>query len=84
MGALLCVVVLDCIGKVAEGWRDGSALKSTLCSCRGPRFSTHHPLGGSQLPGTPVPGTLMLFFATPGGYYKDLYVNKTSIHIKYN
>ena len=31
------------------GWRDGSAVKSTICSSRGPEFNSQQPLGGSQL-----------------------------------
>jgi hypothetical protein len=41
-----------------QRWRDGSAVKSTDCSSRGPRFNSKHPHGGSQLSVTPVPGTL--------------------------
>jgi hypothetical protein len=34
----------------ARVWRDGSAIKSTGCSCRGPEFSSQHPYDdGSQL-----------------------------------
>ena len=31
-----------------EGWRDGSAGKSTDCSSRGPEFNSQQPHGGSQ------------------------------------
>ena len=31
-----------------EGWRDGSAVKSTGCSSRGPEFNFQQPHGGSQ------------------------------------
>jgi hypothetical protein len=31
-----------------KGWRDGSAVKSTDCSSRGPEFNSHQPHGGSQ------------------------------------
>jgi hypothetical protein len=31
-----------------EGWRDGSAVKSTDCSSRGPGFNSQQPYGGSQ------------------------------------
>jgi hypothetical protein len=31
-----------------EGWRDGSAVKSTDCSSRGPEFNSQQPHGGSQ------------------------------------
>ena len=30
------------------GWRDGSVVKSTDCSSRGPEFNSQHPHGGSQ------------------------------------
>jgi hypothetical protein len=29
-------------------WRDGSAVKSTDCSSRGPEFNSQQPHGGSQ------------------------------------
>jgi hypothetical protein len=32
-----------------EGWRDGSVVKSTDCSSRGPEFNSQQPHGGSQL-----------------------------------
>jgi hypothetical protein len=31
-----------------EGWRDGSVVKSTDCSSRGPEFKSQQPCGGSQ------------------------------------
>jgi hypothetical protein len=30
------------------GWRDGSAVKSTNCSSRGPEFNSQQTHGGSQ------------------------------------
>jgi hypothetical protein len=30
------------------GWRDGSVVKSTDCSIRGPESNFQHPHGGSQ------------------------------------
>jgi hypothetical protein len=30
------------------GWRDGSVVKSTDCSSKGPEFSSQQPHGGSQ------------------------------------
>jgi len=30
------------------GWKDGSVVKSTGCSCRGPEFNSQQPHGGSQ------------------------------------
>jgi hypothetical protein len=32
------------------GWRDGSVVKSTDCSSRGPEFNSQQPLDGSQPP----------------------------------
>jgi hypothetical protein len=31
-----------------RGWRDGSVVKSTDCSSRGPEFNSQQPHGGSQ------------------------------------
>jgi hypothetical protein len=39
-----------------RGWRDGSVVKSTGCSSKGPRFNSQYPHGGSQLSITSVPG----------------------------
>jgi hypothetical protein len=33
---------------VTSGWRDGSVVKSTDCSSRGPEFNSQQPHGGSQ------------------------------------
>jgi hypothetical protein len=34
--------------RVSLGWRDGSAVKSTDCSSKGPEFNSHQPHSGSQ------------------------------------
>jgi hypothetical protein len=34
--------------KKRRDWRDGSAVKSTDCSSRGPEFNSQQPHGGSQ------------------------------------
>ena len=34
--------------KQTRGWRDGSIVKSTDCSSKGPEFSSQQPHGGSQ------------------------------------
>jgi hypothetical protein len=34
--------------ELLRGWRDGSAVKSTNCSSRGPEFNSQQPYGGSQ------------------------------------
>ena len=41
--------------RAQEVWRDGSAVKSTCCSLRGPGFTTQHPQGKSQCFVNPVP-----------------------------
>jgi hypothetical protein len=38
----------DVIKRIKQGWRDGSAVKSTDCSSRGPEFNSQQPHGGSQ------------------------------------
>ncbi|CAO2642185.1 hypothetical protein LEMLEM_LOCUS26074 [Lemmus lemmus] len=34
--------------KKLRGWRDGSEVKSTACSSKGPEFNSRQPHGGSQ------------------------------------
>jgi hypothetical protein len=36
------------VKKKGEGWRDGSAVKSTGCSSEGPEFKFQQPHSGSQ------------------------------------
>jgi hypothetical protein len=36
------------LSKHHQGWRDGSAVKNTNSSSRGPEFKSEHPQGGSQ------------------------------------
>ena len=38
------------IWKDYQGWRDGSVVKSTDCSSKGPEFKSQQPHGGSQPP----------------------------------
>lgn len=40
----------------SEGWRDGSVVKNSCCSCRGQELRSCHPHSGSQLPLTPAAG----------------------------
>jgi hypothetical protein len=53
-------------GKEKEGWRDGSAVKSTDCSSRGPEFNSQQPHGGSQpsMMGIRCPSLVCLEIAT--------------------
>jgi len=37
-----------CLRSKQRGWRDGSVVKSTDCSSRGPEFNSQQPHGGSQ------------------------------------
>ena len=41
-------VCLESLQKVMRGWRDGSVVKNTVCSSRGPEFNSQKPHGGSQ------------------------------------
>jgi hypothetical protein len=34
---------------VVPGWRDGTVVKSTGCSSKGPEFNSQQPYGGLQL-----------------------------------
>ncbi|EEQ62520.1 hypothetical protein CBFG_06232 [Clostridiales bacterium 1_7_47FAA] len=34
--------------RLESGWRDGSAVKRTDCSSRGPKFNSRQPHSGSQ------------------------------------
>jgi len=45
--------------EIARGWRDGSVVKNTVCSSRGPEFKSQQPHGGSQ---PSVMGTDALFW----------------------
>ena len=38
----------SCLEKQNKGWRDGSAVKGTDCSSRGPEFNFQQPHSGSQ------------------------------------
>ena len=37
----------QCLRALAEGWRDGSVVKSTDCSSEGSEFKSQQPHGGS-------------------------------------
>lgn len=41
------------------GWREGSLVKSTCCSCKASMFGSHQSRGGSRPSGTPVPGIIV-------------------------
>ena len=44
-GKLCCVTGFT---GVERDWREGSAIKNTDCSSRGPEFNSQQPHGGSQ------------------------------------
>jgi hypothetical protein len=57
----------------ARGWRDGSAVKSTSCSSRGPQFKSQHPDGSSQLSVTPFQGD-------PTPSHRQAYSQNSNVH----
>jgi hypothetical protein len=42
-------IVTNLLKKLDQGWRDGSAVKSTGCSSRGSEFNSQQPHGSSLL-----------------------------------
>jgi hypothetical protein len=66
-------------------WRDGSVVKSTCCSCRGPRFGSQHSCGCSQPSVTSVSVDLTPFASSESTAYTwctDICAGKTLIHLK--
>jgi hypothetical protein len=61
-----------------------SVVKSTGCSCRGPRFSFQYPHGSSYPFVTPRPGDLMPFFSLCEYYmnmeHRDTFRSNTHLH----
>jgi hypothetical protein len=55
------------------GWRDGSVVKITSCSFKGPGFCYQLPHSSSQLSEIPVPGEHSLTY---------IHAGKTPMHIK--
>ena len=55
--------------------RDGSAVKKTSCSSRGPRFDSQHQYSGSQQSVTAVPEDLMF----PSGLHRPICRQNTHI-----
>lgn len=69
-----------------RSWRDSLAVQSTGCSSAGPRISSQHPPGGSQLSVTPVPGDPVLtsdLTVTAHTWYTDIHAGKTPIYIHF-
>jgi hypothetical protein len=70
----------------AQGWRDGSAVKSTDCSSRGPEFKSQQPHGGSQPSVTSVPEGLMPSSSCHGHqvpqWYTDIHADTDTHKIK--
>lgn len=70
-----------------RGWRADSVSKSTELLCKGPRFSSQHQHGGTQLSVTPVSEDLMpystLLWHQVCTWYVDVHAEKTSIIYKF-
>ena len=64
-----------------EGWRDGSAVKSTDCSSRGPEFNSQQTHGGSQ---PFVMGSDALFWCVWSARTHTYIHSGTHAYIKYN
>ena len=54
----ICTKSLQSSEDSVRGWRNGSAVKSTDCSSRGPGFNSQHKHVSSQLSENPVTGDL--------------------------
>jgi hypothetical protein len=60
------------VEKGEEEWRDGSAVKSTDCSSKGPEFKSQQPHGGSQPSG--IMRSLLVCLKT-ATVYLDIIIN---------
>ena len=72
----LYLVTLAKMGKTKStkvGWRDGSVVKSTDCSSKGPEFNSQQPHGGSQ---PPVMGSDALFWCLKTAIVYSYKLNK--------
>ena len=58
-----------------QGWRDGSAFKSTDCSSRGPEFNFQQSHGGSQ---PSVMGSDALFWCLKTAIIVLIYIKQTN------
>jgi hypothetical protein len=58
---------------MTQGWRDGSAVKSTDCSFKGPEFKSQQPHGGSK---PSVMRSDVLFWVSEDSYSMLRYNNK--------
>jgi hypothetical protein len=62
--------------KSFRGWKDGSMVKSTGCSFRGPRFNSQYSHGNLKPSVTPVPGYLIFFWPPPPTPYTQYSIQK--------
>lgn len=70
------------LSALAAGWRDGSGFGSMECSSGGPRFSSYHPCGSSELPVMPRSITLVQTYMQgkhQGTYNKNKFEKKRSV-----
>lgn len=74
------------IKTLCRGCRDGSVVRNTGSSCRGPRFNSKHPHGGSQLPVKPSSrGFDILFWSQRVPHARDTQIQTgrhLNVHIK--
>jgi hypothetical protein len=45
---IFSIIIIFLHKEMVSGWRDGSEVKRTDCSSRGPEFNSQQPHGGSQ------------------------------------
>lgn len=71
--------------RIKKRWRNGLAVKSTNCSCRGPGSDSQHPHGSSQQSIIAVPKDLMTSFGIcmhqTHMWYTYISASKISIHL---
>ncbi|EDL40873.1 mCG1043924, partial [Mus musculus] len=65
----------DCFKAEKGDWKDGSEVKSTGCSSRGPEFNSQQPHGGSQ---PSIIRSGVLFW--PAGIYTDISLFNALLH----
>ena len=70
--------------KLVRGWSDGSAVKSTSCISRGPRFDSHppHDVSHTLVPSVPEDPISGLCKYQACKWYTDMHTGKASIRIK--
>lgn len=62
-------------------WRNGSKVRSTGYSSKGPRFDSYYAEGCSKTFVTTVPGNPISFLASLGTKHTDVHAGKTVMHL---